>query len=120
MLAAVGQPVPNTEHAVSVSLPSWKATVGYEEGEEWVVSKMKTGYPRFFIHLTIQELQREVLKLYGRIGESVMLFPTIAVANRCENFFYDKVEGLALAWSVCWSLHQLSIRARVMKRYRLG
>lgn len=95
MLAAVGQPVPNTEHAVSVSLPSWKATVGYEEGEEWVVSKMKTGYPRFFIHLTIQELQREVLKLYGRIGESVMLFPTIAVANRCENFFYDKVEGLA-------------------------
>lgn len=32
--------------AVSVSLPSWKANVGYEEGEEWVVSKMKTGYPR--------------------------------------------------------------------------
>ena len=95
MLAAVGQPVPNTEHAVSVSLPSWKATVGYEEGEEWVVSKMKTGYPRFFIHLTIQELQREVLKLHGRIGEAVMLFPTIAVANRCEKFFYDKVEGLA-------------------------
>lgn len=94
MLAAVGQPVPNTEHAVSVSLPSWKATVGYEEGEEWVVSKMKTGYPRFFIHLTIQELQREVLKLHGRVGEAVMLFPTIAVANRCENFFYDKAEGL--------------------------
>jgi cystathionine gamma-synthase len=95
MLAAVGQPVPNTEHAVSVSLPSWKATVGYEEGEEWVVSKMKTGYPRFFIHLTIQELQREVLKLHGRIGEAVMLFPTITVANRCEKFFYDRVEGLA-------------------------
>ena len=32
--------------AVSVSLPTWKANVGYEEGEEWVLSKMKTGYPR--------------------------------------------------------------------------
>ena len=95
MLAAVGQPVPNTEHAVSVSLPSWKATVGYEEGEEWVVSKMRTGYPRFFIHLSIQELQNEVLKLHGRAGEAVMLFPTIAVANRCEKFFHDRVEGLA-------------------------
>ena len=33
--------------AVSVSLPSWKANVGYEEGEDWVLGKMKTGYPRF-------------------------------------------------------------------------
>lgn len=33
--------------AVSVSLPTWKANVGYEEGQEWVISKMKTGYPRF-------------------------------------------------------------------------
>lgn len=32
--------------AVSVSLPTWKACVGYEEGEDWVVSKMKNGYPR--------------------------------------------------------------------------
>ncbi|KIW74975.1 hypothetical protein Z517_11746 [Fonsecaea pedrosoi CBS 271.37] len=94
MLAAVGQPVPNTAHAVSVSLPSWAATVGYEEGQDWVVSKMETGYPRFFIHLTIQELQREILKLYGRPGESVMLFPSLATAKRCQKFFYDKVEGL--------------------------
>lgn len=32
--------------AVSVSLPTWKACVGYEEGEEWVLSKMKQAYPR--------------------------------------------------------------------------
>ena len=32
--------------AVSVSLPTWKANVGYEEGQDWVLSKMKTGYPR--------------------------------------------------------------------------
>jgi cystathionine gamma-synthase len=32
-----------------VSLPTWKANVGYEEGEAWVVSKMVTGYPRYVI-----------------------------------------------------------------------
>lgn len=33
--------------AVSVSLPSWAANVAYEEGLDWVKSKMKTGYPRY-------------------------------------------------------------------------
>lgn len=35
------------DQAVSVSLPTWKANVGYEEGEDWVLSKMTTGYPRW-------------------------------------------------------------------------
>jgi cystathionine gamma-synthase len=34
---------------VSVSLPTWKANVGYEEGESWVVDKMQTGYPRWVV-----------------------------------------------------------------------
>ena len=33
--------------AVSVSLPTWEAIIGYEEGEDWVRSRMKTGYPRY-------------------------------------------------------------------------
>ncbi|KIW43304.1 uncharacterized protein PV06_04418 [Exophiala oligosperma] len=94
MAAAVGQPVPNTAHAVSVSLPTWKANVSYEQGEEWLLSRMQTGYPRFFIHLIIQELEKEILKLHGRHGEKVMLFPSLATAKRCQKFFYDKVEGL--------------------------
>ena len=32
--------------AVSVSLPTWRSNVGYEEGEDWVLSKMQCGYPR--------------------------------------------------------------------------
>lgn len=96
MLAAVGAPVPDIPHAVSVSLPSWKATVGYEEGEDWVLSKMKTGYPRFFIHLTIQELEKEILKKYGKAGEAVMLFPSPATAKRCQRFFYDKAKEIPI------------------------
>jgi cystathionine gamma-synthase len=36
----------DVEKAVSVSLPTWKSNVGYEEGEDWVISKLTTGYPR--------------------------------------------------------------------------
>lgn len=47
---------PFTAHAISVSLPTWKDNVGYEEGEKRVVDVMVSGYPRFFIHLSIQKV----------------------------------------------------------------
>ncbi len=48
--SSVGISLSDYGKAVSVSLPTWKANVGYEEGEDWVLSKMKTGYPRFVTH----------------------------------------------------------------------
>ncbi|CAO2656126.1 Nn.00g049290.m01.CDS01 [Neocucurbitaria sp. VM-36] len=85
---------PATEHAVSVSLPTWRANVGYEEGEEWVISKMKTGYPRFFIHKIIQSFAAAILEKYGRDGEGAMLFPTHSIASRCRDFFLQNAPDL--------------------------
>lgn len=45
-----------TPHAISVSLPTWADNIGYEEGDKRVVDKMETGYPRFFIHRSIQKV----------------------------------------------------------------
>lgn len=45
-----------TAHAISVSLPTWEDNVGYEEGAKRVVDVMVTGYPRFFIHLSIRKV----------------------------------------------------------------
>lgn len=58
------------------------------------MSKMKTGYPRFFIHLIIQELEKEILKQYGKASERVMLFPSKRTSERCQAFFYDKRQSL--------------------------
>ncbi|KAL6709528.1 Cystathionine gamma-synthase [Coniothyrium glycines] len=85
---------PSTEHAVSVSLPTWRANVGYEEGEEWVISKMKTGYPRFFIHKIIQRFAAAIIAKHGREGEGAMLFPTHATALRCQEFFLHSAHDL--------------------------
>ena len=76
--------------AVSVSLPTWSANVGYEEGEEWVVSKMKTGYPRFFINKSIERFAEAVVKKHGIPGEKAMLVPSHAIASRCTEFIMSQ------------------------------
>ncbi|KAI0424941.1 pyridoxal phosphate-dependent transferase [Xylaria sp. FL1042] len=92
---------PNTAHAVSVSLPTWKANVGYEEGEDWVVGTMITGYPRFFIHKAIQALSADMVAKHGRDDQEAMLFPTARAAQRCVAFIRDRVEtGVSLELSV--------------------
>ncbi|CAK7567572.1 MAG: Cystathionine gamma-synthase [Sporothrix epigloea] len=77
---------PDTAHAVSVSLPTWKANVGYEEGESWVISKLTNGYPRFFIHNFIKAFAASVAKRFGQPGQTCILFPNRAAAARCRDF----------------------------------
>ena len=60
--------------------------MGYEEGEEWVISKMKTGYPRFFINKSIERCAEAIVKRHGIPGEKAMLVPSPAVASRCADF----------------------------------
>ncbi|KAF2466724.1 cystathionine gamma-synthase-like protein [Lindgomyces ingoldianus] len=87
----VGETIPSmTAHAVSVSLPTWRANVGYEEGEEWVLSKMKTGYPRFFIHKSIEKFATAIVKKYGEAGARAIIFPSHAAASRCLEFFFHQ------------------------------
>lgn len=89
----VGCPIPeNTPHAVSVTLPTWEATVAYEEGEDWVVKKMTSGYPRFFVHSRIQELCAWAESRYGRPGEVAWAFPTYDMAKRCREFVLRRNE----------------------------
>jgi hypothetical protein len=53
----IGRPIPaNTPHAISVTLPTWRDNVDYEEAADRVVSRMKSGYPRFFIHPQIKKV----------------------------------------------------------------
>lgn len=81
---------PDTDHAVSVSLPSWKANVGYEEGEKSVISKMVTGYPRFFIHKSIAAFADDIVARHGRAGQAAILFPNARVARQCLDYIRAK------------------------------
>ncbi|KXX74675.1 Cystathionine gamma-synthase [Madurella mycetomatis] len=87
----IGESIPpDTAHAVSVSLPTWKANIGYEEGEDWVVGRMLTGYPRFFIHKSIQGLANDIVTRFGTKGFKALLFPTRQIAARCVDFVKER------------------------------
>ncbi|KAK4549243.1 hypothetical protein LTR36_007701 [Oleoguttula mirabilis] len=78
---------PDTPHAVSVSLPTWKSNVAYEEGEQWVVDKMQCGYPRFFIHPLIESLAQAIVQRHSSLAtDKAMLFPSKSCAVRCQEF----------------------------------
>ncbi|KAL7277119.1 hypothetical protein ACG7TL_008964 [Trametes sanguinea] len=88
---AVGSSIPPfTSHAISVSLPTWTDNVEYEEGTKRVVEAMVTGYPRFFIHRSIQKLAGICEQKFGVQGERCLLFPTRKVAEQCREFMIDR------------------------------
>lgn len=89
----VGESIPpQTEHAVSVSLPTWEANVGYEEGDPNIINKLTTGYPRFFIHLYIKKLCSLILTKFSRNDsvEQCLIFSSYNVAKRCREYIKVK------------------------------
>ena len=106
----LGTPLPLDEHACSVSLPTWAAVVGYEEGDTAITSQMRCGYPRFVYHPYIIQLMEyytdtlqnnnnhtninhtninhtnnNKIKKYNE-KEDCLLLPTRAAAERCQAF----------------------------------
>ncbi|CAN6674526.1 cystathionine gamma-synthase [Trichomonascus vanleenenianus] len=47
---------------------------------------MHSGYPRFYIHQTIQKLCRKLEEQYGRANERAFVFPSNRIAKRCREF----------------------------------
>ena len=55
--AVLGHRIPtNLPHAISVSLPTWQDNFDYVNGKPRVLSKMKSGYPRFKVHYLIAQV----------------------------------------------------------------
>ena len=52
----LGTPVPNKEHAVCVSLPTFDDVIGYEEKRPETLQRLPSGYPRFVRHRKVSEL----------------------------------------------------------------
>src|SRR5690606_1656715 len=92
----LGKAIPHSRHAVSVCLPTWESVIAYEEGDEAVTTRMKCGYPRFFMH-------PDVVTLHEKIGAEKnaerdeplrwMAFPHEACAERCAAYVNRKSEG---------------------------
>ncbi|KAG8955147.1 hypothetical protein FRC04_009605 [Tulasnella sp. 424] len=82
----LGLPIPSLPHAVSVSLPTWQDSLGYSEGDGRVVEALTTGYPRSFIHRSVQLLAHVCEENFGNPGERCILVSSSKLADACRSF----------------------------------
>ena len=78
----LGVPLPDSPHAVSVSLPTWADVVGYEEGESRVTDAMQLGYPRFVYHPFVVKLFADCEKKFAGADEFCHAYPS---RQACES-----------------------------------
>ena len=58
----LGLPIPDSQHAVSVALPSWNDVIAYEEKKPECINSLKSIYPRFGINPLLKKLSDNLLK----------------------------------------------------------
>ncbi|MFN0079870.1 MAG: PLP-dependent transferase [Prosthecobacter sp.] len=98
----LGKAIPDHELGVSVCLPLWKHVIGYEEGDQEIVSKFKSGYPRFCCPPAITRLFEAAEKEFAVAGERCLVFPRVVHAERCVQF-------IQTGRVVEWTTHQLGV-----------
>lgn len=89
----LGIPLPDSPHACSVCLPTWDAVIGYEEGRDKVVKRLRTGYPRFFKHPAVERLFEQARKEVAGEGEDVLVLPSRSSVQRAHRWIERRAEA---------------------------
>jgi cystathionine gamma-synthase len=88
----LGIPLPDSTHACSVCLPTWDSVVGYEESRKKVIRRLRTGYPRFFKHPSVERLFENARAELAGDGEDVLVLPTRLSAQRAHRWLERMAE----------------------------
>ena len=121
----LGLPLPDSDHAVSVSMPLWQHVIGYEEKLPEVVAKLQCGYPRFLIHPQVARLNETAENRLAGKGERCVVFPSAAAAHRCVSYVRERHGIEARCEALDWQ--QLTVvvlpekgREAALKFWRFG
>lgn len=77
----LGARMPDSVHAVSCSLPTMAAVIGYEEKRPEILDRLQSGYPRFVSHRFVQNaLQHALERLAPGDGRTGLLLGSEAAA----------------------------------------
>ncbi|KAH6571504.1 hypothetical protein BASA50_003513 [Batrachochytrium salamandrivorans] len=95
--AVLGIPIPpDTPHAISVALPTWKDNVGYEEGDRQVVAAMRGGYPRFVFAPLVKKLFNFCCDRFAFDDEDCLIFSSRTPAEACRTFMRLRVPNIQI------------------------
>lgn len=102
----LGAPIPDSPHAVSVCLPTWADIIGYEEKDQRVIERMRTGYPRFFLHPLIKAVRTA---LAPGIGRDVLPFHDRSAALECAALTQGEAVETAGLWAAFFPAEALPV-----------
>lgn len=69
----LGRRIPDRLHAVSVSLPTMRDLIGYEEKDPAVTRHIASGYPRFVLHPRLRQLTDHLVRQRGLTDRTLWL-----------------------------------------------
>lgn len=102
-----GQTIPlNNPHAFSVSMPTIKDVIDYEEGRECSRDKIKTAYPRIVTHPYIYKICRYIEDELNLVNCELFLLPNLDVAkeaariSKTEPTYYSFKQYTVAAFSL--------------------
>lgn len=88
----LGVPLPDSPHACSVCLPTWSSIIGYEEGRDKVIKRMRVGYPRFFKHPAVERIFENAKAEVALESEEVVVLPTRTSVQRAHRWVERRAE----------------------------
>jgi cystathionine gamma-synthase len=88
----LGLPLPDSPHACSVCLPTWDSVIGYEEGREKVLKRMRAGYPRFFKHPSVVRMMDNARAEVATENDEVLVLPTRMSVQRAHRWVERRAE----------------------------
>ncbi len=77
----LGQPIPQSVHAVCINLPTMRDVIGYEEKQAETLSAVKYAYPRFLIHDYLKRISALAQARHGLEGRAVFSVYTMKAAQ---------------------------------------
>ncbi len=82
----LGQPIPQSPHAVSVALPRWEDVIAYEEKDPKCINSLQSIYPRFGFNPLVQEIAQKSLQIIGKSSSSSWPYPNIQTAEKAKTY----------------------------------
>lgn len=80
----LGKAIPDSLHAVSVSIPTMADVIGYEEKHPATIAKLTSGYPRFVLHSCLREIEAHWQRLFDTPNHSLWLTSSESMAKRLQ------------------------------------
>ena len=94
----LGQPLPDSPHAVSVALPRWEDVIAYEEKEPSLLNSLRAIYPRFGLNPLVFEVAQCARQQVDWDECSAWPYPNKNTAKRAnlDLVFYEIIGDLQL------------------------